>query len=317
VILRQGLSWVGLHARLILLGGLVVVPLLPASQGAFTPALPLLVALLLALAVARLDLSEILSALTTARVLLPILAALLLFQPLLGLGLQQLGHWLGLAPAVLLVLAGFAAAPPLSSAPNLALMLGYDARLALLVTLTGTFLSPLMVPATLWLVGSSPLLDPQQIALKVSAMLLGGVLLGTVIRQATGPARIARNTQVFDGIAALVMLIFLFPLLDGALAQIQANPARAVALATLALVLNIGSNLMIRQGMRMVTDRATAGASGLLMGNRNLSVLLAALPYDPTFSLFVALSQIPIYVTPLVFSLLDGPRTPCLPSSES
>jgi hypothetical protein len=74
---------------------------------------------------------------------------------------------------------------------------------------------------------------------------------------------------------------------------------------------------MIRQGMRMVTDRATAGASGLLMGNRNLSVLLAALPYDPTFSLFVALSQIPIYVTPLVFSLLDGPRTPCLPSSES
>lgn len=310
------LEWIGRHARLILPAGLVAVPFLPSSGGALAPALPWLVALLIGLAVARVDLRATLRDLTRPGRALPLIAALVLFQPVLAVALTRAGQELGLAAPVVLVLLVFAAAPPLSSAPNLALMLGYDARLALGFTLLGTLLSPLLVPASFWLVAAGGI-DPARIALKVLAMLVGGIAIGTALRAGLGAARIGARARAFDGIGTLIMLAFLFPLLDGVGAQVLAAPGRALLLAGLAVTLNLGGNLVARALAGTALPRPTAASLGLVFGNRNISVLLAALPHDPTISLFVALAQIPIYATPFLLSLLDTVPRRCLPSSES
>ena len=310
------LEWVGRHARLILPLGLAIVPFLPSSGGVLTPALPWLVALLTGVALARVDLRGVVRELMRPAQILPLLGALLLFQPLLVLALHQGAGALGLAAPLTLVLLAFAAAPPLSSAPNIALMLGYDAPLALRFTLLGTLLAPLLAPLSFWIVDAGGI-DPARIALKVVAMLAGGIAIGAALRAGLGPARIAARARAFDGMGALVMLAFLFPLLDGVAAHVRADPGLALRLGGLAIVLNIGGNLAMRSLLGPILPRRGAASTGLVFGNRNLSVLLAALPFDPSLSLFVALAQIPIYVTPFLLSLLDRAPRICLPSSES
>lgn len=314
--LPRALEWIGLHARVILLAGLVVVPLLPQPHGLLIPLLPALVSLLTGLAIARLDLRDVLRDLVVPRRVLPILAGLVLIQPVAALAAHALGQWIGLGAGLMLVLVAFAASPPLSSAPNIALMLGYDARLALLHTLIGTLLAPLLVPAALWLAEAGIAVDPGAIALKVLAMLAGGLALGLLLRRVIGPARLAAHGRAMDGVAALAMLAFLFPLMDGVLAEVMAHPGLALILALMALALNLGTNLLLRGVLARLLPTDRARAIGLLFGNRNISVLLAALPHDPTFSLFVALGQIPIYVTPLILSTLDRKHR-CQPSLES
>lgn len=310
------LEWIGRHARLILPAGLVTVPFLPSSGGALAPALPWLVALLIGMALARVDLRGVVREIVQPRQLLPVLGALILFQPLLALALHQGAGLLGLVAPLPLLLLVFAAAPPLSSAPNIALMLGYDAPLALRFTLLGTLLSPLLVPLSFWIVDAGGI-EPMRIALKVVAMLAGGIGIGLALRTGLGPARIGAQARAFDGVAALVMLAFLVPLLDGVGLHVMQDPGLALRLVLLATLLNVGGNLVMRGLLGAALPRPTAASAALVFGNRNISVLLAALPFDPSLSLFVALAQIPIYLTPFLLSVFDRVSPICLPSSES
>lgn len=310
------LDRIGRHATAILLAGLILVPLLPIPRGLFGPALPALVALVIGLGVARLPLAALLSDLTVPRRVAPVLLGLALFQPLTAIGLASFGRAIGLEEAGLVLLIAFAAAPPLSSAPNISLMLGYDSRLTLRFTLIGTVLSPLLVPVCVWLAGVATGVAPLAIAGRVFLILAAGLALGALLQWRIGLDRIRANARAFNGVAALAMLLFLFPLMDGVADEVRADPVRVLELAALALTLNLGGNLLVRALAGRALPLASARALGLLFGNRNISVLLAVLPLNPLLSLFVAVAQLPVYGTPLLFTALDV-RRPCPPSSES
>ncbi|SDD35945.1 bile acid:Na+ symporter, BASS family [Paracoccus isoporae] len=303
---RDGLIWVGRHARPILLAGLFIVPLLPMPHGMFQPVLPLLVSMLIGLALCRLDLPALLADLADPRFLPSLLIGLALFQIVAAMLFHGLGSVLGVGPGLLMIVMAFAAAPTLTSAPNIALMLGYDARLTLLWTLCSTFLAPATIPLAFGATGLALEITPSWLALKLFAMLMGGIGLGVVLRRGLGPARIARDAAALDGMSALVVLAFLFPLLDGAVSEIAAQPDRAMGLAVLAVALNLGANLVTRWLAGFAFARPRARALGLIFGNRNIAILLAALPHDPSFSLFVAMAQIPIYSSPVILRALDG-----------
>lgn len=311
------LAWTGRHATALLLAGFLVVPVLPLPPGLFAPTLPALVVLVIGLGVARLPLALLLTDLTAPRVLGPVLLGLLLFQPVTALVLGQIGMAAGLAPGLMVLVIAFAAAPPLSSAPNLSLILGYDARTALHFTLIGTVLAPLLVPLCVWLAGLETGVVPLAIAGRVLLLLAAGLALGALIQWKAGLDRIRSHPQVFNGVATVAMLLFLFPLMDGVAGEIRADPLRVLELGGLALLLNLGGNLLVRSAAGRLLPAATARALGLLFGNRNISVLLAVLPVDPLLNLFVAVAQLPIYGTPLLFSTLDARRRPCPSSSES
>lgn len=310
------LDRIGGHATAILLAGLLLVPLLPIPRGLFTPTLPALVALVIGLGVARLPLAALVSDLTRPRRVAPVLLGLALFQPLTAIALAALGRSIGLDAATLVLLIAFAAAPPLSSAPNISLMLGYDSRLTLRFTLIGTVLSPLLVPVCVWLAGVATGVAPLSIAGRVFLILAAGLALGALLQWRIGLDRIRANARAFNGAAALAMLLFLFPLMDGVADEVRADPVRVLELAALALALNLGGNFLVRGLAGRVLPPASARALGLLFGNRNISVLLAVLPLNPLLSLFVAVAQLPVYGTPLLFTALDV-RRPCPPSSES
>lgn len=309
------LTWMGRHASALLLLGLVAVPLLPLSPDRLRPLLPALVVLVTALAIARQPFDPA----TLRRIFAPgpVLAMvfwLVLSQIGAALLVVGLGRLAGADPQLLLLLAAFFAAAPLGSAPNLCLMLGYDFSLGLRLTLLGTLLAPLLLPATLGLSGLPFDASVAQLALRVGGMLSGGILLGLAIRALWGGARIARNTDILNGLAALAMIAFLFPLLAGSREALMTRPHLVLGLLLLALTLNFGGNLLIRSAAMTVLPRPAARALGLVFGNRNTSVVLASLPFDPLLTLFVAAMQFPIYATPLLFSAFE---TPCPPSSES
>ena len=303
--LISALEGAGRHARLILLAGLVVIPFLPIPHAVFLPALPVLIAALIGLALSRLDLAAILADLADPRFLPAILAGIALFQIGAAVLLTGLGGLAGFGGVTLLILAAFAAAPVLNSAPNIALMLGYDARLALYWMLASNMLAPVTVPLALAASGVDLPVEPARIAMKVFAILAGGVAIGIALRRLLGPNRIAAQGKALDGIAALVMMAFLFPLMDGVREQATAQPGLTLRLAVLAVALNLGANLAVRALAARIVDRPRARTLGLVFGNRNISLMLAALPPDPTFSLFVAMAQIPIYASPMILRALD------------
>ena len=311
------LAWMGRHATALLLAGFVLVPLLPIPAGLLAPTLPALVALVIGLGVARLPLSMILTDLAAPRRMAPVLLGLLIFQPVTAFLIGQAGLAAGLLPALMVLPIAFAAAPPLSSAPNLALILGYDARIALHFTLLGTVLSPLLVPLCVWLAGLEAGIGPMTVASRVLLLLAAGLALGALIQWKVGLERIRAHPQVFNGAATLAMLLFLFPLMDGVAGEIRARPLLVLELAGLALALNLGGNFLVRALTGRLLPAATARALGLLFGNRNISVLLAVLPVDPLLNLFVAVAQLPIYGTPLLLSTLDRRRTSCPPTAPS
>jgi len=302
------LVWLGRHATEALLAGFLLMPFLPIPAELVRPVLPALVVLVIGLGVARQDLR------------LPALAQLFDRRTLCRLGLLQLAvqplaallagvvaglcHW---PAAVTLAVLGFLAAPPLSSGPNVALMLGYDFRLSLRLMLLGTMLSPLLVPLSLGLAGVHAGFPVTVLALRVLAVLGGGILLGLALQKIVGTSRIARNPEIFNGISALGMIAFLVPLLAGARQAVAARPGLTLGLLALGLLLNLGGNLAVRALAARRMDGPAARSMGLAFGNRNVSLVLAILPPDPTFTLFVAAAQLPIYATPFLFRLLEPP----------
>ncbi|MBT9382247.1 hypothetical protein KM176_00105 [Pseudooceanicola sp. CBS1P-1] len=312
----SALIWLGRHASALLVLGFVVVPFLPFGADQLRPALPWLVVLVTALGTARQPTDRA----TLARVFAPratlaMAGWLALSQVGLALLVVMLGHALHAPPELLVLIVAFCAASPLSSAPNLALMLGYDFTLALRLTLLGTLLAPVLMPLALAVSGLSFDAPVGQVAVKVLGMLAGGIVLGLGIQRLCGQDRIARNPEILNGLAALAMISFLFPLLAGSRAAVAADPVLGAELLALALLLNFGGHLLVRALARPLLPPPAARALGLVFGNRNVSIVLASLPFDPTLTLFVAALQCPVYATPVVFGLAARLRNRTAPSS--
>lgn len=295
------LRFVGQRAGAVLLCGMVVVAFLPGLSAILRPFLPLLVSLVLGLAIARLDVGQLLREFVRPQRLRLMIFCLILFVPVTSLALVGVGSLLGADKDTKLALAVFGASPPLSSAASIALFLGYDARITLQFGVFATLLLPILGPLTFALVGIDVDIAALQMASRIALMIAGGFLLGLSLQAVLGRSRIAANSDVFDGVAALALLLFLFPLFDGVIGFVLAEPTQAAGLLALAIALNFGGHVALASACRKVTEPETANAAGLMFGNRNVSFYLAVLPMNPALGLFVAAAQIPIYATPAVF----------------
>ncbi len=295
------LSYIGQRSSSILILGLLLAALLPSVSSALRPALPLLVSLVLGLAIARLDVLGVMREFIELRKSMLLLCLVLLFMPLTCILLVWLWRLFQFDETGILLLIVFAAAPPLSSATSLSLLLGFNARITLQVTLLATLASPVLGPLCFFLAGLSVDIEMTEIALRIAMMIAGGFGLGLGVQALFGKARINRNAEAFNGIVALSMVLFLFPLFDGVVNHIKAAPLQSFKVLVLAIVLNLGGNLAIRWSSQRYSTSQTASALGLMFGNRNVSFYLAVLPFNPLLGIFVAASQIPMYITPALF----------------
>lgn len=281
--------------------------ILPGPGALLAGTLPFWVALLMMLAMTRVDLGMILARAFRPRRLavnLIFLAALMCGTPALFMVLAQLA---GLPQSHVEALVYTSSGPPLGSATAFCLILGLDAAFALEMTVIGAFLAPLTMPLMARaLLGDAVPVEVADMVLRLS-ILIGAAAVGAVLlRWALGAARIQKNALAFDGAGSVCLILFLFPLFEGIGVQILAAPAFAALTLLIAVLANTGAQVASFAVLRPVWGRETGGAGALIWGNRNAALALASLPPDPVLTLYVALYQFPMYFTPLIMRPFVG-----------
>ncbi|HUF56923.1 MAG TPA: hypothetical protein VMM55_10240 [Thermohalobaculum sp.] len=305
------LEWIGARARWVLALGVIAATLMPALSAALRPVLPLLVVLVLALAMARMELGQVARAALRPRRLGRLVlwaAALMVLTPAM---FWAAGRLAGLAEGEIAALVYTGAAPPITSAVSLCLILGLDAVFALELTVLATLALPLIGPIVVEaLIGAAVPIDAARLALRLGMMIAGGAALALLLRRLVGPARIRARARAFDGLAALAMIVFVIPLFDGFWRLMLADPVQSLRVVLLVLATNTGLMLAVAAGLARAGPRARAHAAGLMWGNRTVALYLAALPAEPLFTLYVALYQFPMLFTPLVMERVFGRAPP-------
>jgi BASS family bile acid:Na+ symporter len=185
----------------------------------------------------------------------------------------------------------------------LAMLLGLDIALALLVVVPATALVPLTVPpVALWLAGLTIDLPPAAFSLRLAALILGSAVLALVLRRCLGTERLTAGAPVLDGLAVLGFVLFAVGIMDGFTVTALDRPGLVLGIVLAVFVLNAGLQAITALCLWPFVPRRTALTAGLVAGNNNLGLVLASvLDAAPTTMLvFVAAAQFPIYLLPLL-----------------
>src|SRR3546814_5187764 len=118
-----------------------------------------------------------------------------------------------------------AAAPPILSAAPIAMLLGLDGALALVVGLIATLLTPLTVPPLAFvLLGLELDLGAMEFMARLGVVVVVAVAAAVVIRRAIGRERLPCVTRHLDGAVVIVMLVFAVAIMDGVTATLMTRP---------------------------------------------------------------------------------------------
>lgn len=293
------LNWIGARARWVLLIGVFAGLAAPAAAETLRPVLPFFVAMVYALAMLRIDPVAIMRGLGDPRHAVRafgIVALMLVATPLAAFGVARM---IGAGPAMEAILVYTFAAPPIASAAAMCLIVGFRGETALELTVLSSLLMPFTGPVIAGaLLGGDLDLAPVTLGLRMAAMIFGGFAIAMIGRRILGAARIGRNKQALDGLAALGFLLFVIPLFDGVRDTMMAEPLLALGFLVLSCVIILGGVFAF---LWWGDDRARDGALGVVWGTRAVAIYFAALPPDPIFTLFVAIFQLPMAAIALVF----------------
>ena len=298
------LAAIGRRSQLMLVAGLVGGLLWPAAAGFLRPYLTELIVALLFFAALRVEpgaLRYTRSALAHDLALVGVLQFLL---PVLLAGLIALAGWSGPAATMLILIA---TASAIAGSPPIAQMLGLSGSLALRLLVTGTLLLPLtsLLPLRMAF-GAAEDFELLRPALTLCAIILASSGGAWLIRKIWLRRLSARGDQAVGGITAALLAIFVLALMDAVQPAILASPLQVLwALAFTSLIgfgLQIVATLAYR---RILTGReiiGSAGAVGIVAGNRNTALFLAALPASQMDPLMVLIGcyQIPMFLTPVL-----------------
>ncbi|WP_169546389.1 hypothetical protein [Sneathiella aquimaris] len=308
-------TFFGQQARLILALGVLIGLFLPNFGEIVAPALQVLVVLLLATAMIRVDLLQVLSHLKNPIKLGGLLFLLMIALPVI---IHLACQFIGLSPVLHIALVLVACAPPLASAPSMAALLKLDDALVLNILVVGTLIVPFTVPLiTLYLLELPLNLDPLSLLSRLLLTISLAIILAIFLRKTIGETRLIRYHKLMDGVSALIMLIFAIVIMNGIGLHAFDDMDAFVENLSAALFANWGIHLLfliVFVASRKISKprnsliSPTQGAVALMAGNRNAALFLATFPPETVTSLllFIALAQFPIYLTPLASTPLYG-----------
>ena len=313
------LSFLGKHARLCLPIGLCIALILPDLGEQVRDMVPLVIIIIYASAMMRLDLGiairgavqphRILQSLGLSIVILILIPSLFVF----------IARSLGLAEMFIPVLIWYAVAPPIASTVWMCLLLGFRPVLAMELVVMTSLIAPFSGPfvSSLFLANIASI-DPFSLLIRLGVMIVVGSGLALLGQWLISRKRIEEHHTVFDGISTFAMLIFLIPVFNGVSTKISISPVLAGQLLALAVLMNFGSQLFMMGlaiFLRARHAKDTLKVLAVVAGSRNVGLYYAALPYDPVMGLFTAMYQVPLYLTPLFLGWLS--RIQNQPSNNS
>jgi len=297
-------AFLGRHGRWVLPAGLVAGVLLPSAAGPLRQGIPLFIGILLFLAVLRiLPDAGAAASMRSRSAWTSTLLRIGLAQLLLPISVFCLLSLLQLPRIVVLAATLVAAAPPVSGSPNLVLLLRGDGALAMRWLMLGTALLPLSCLPVLYLLqpeqSITTMLSP---ALQLLMLIGGSVTLAMLVLQFLRKEKVELNAEVLDGVSALTLALMVVGLMS-AIHDPANGWVELVQMLLLALLVNIGYQALGVLGSRLTREgSARSIGTGVVFGNRNIALFLAALPaaqMEPLL-LFIACYQVPMYLTPLI-----------------
>ncbi|HZB92430.1 MAG TPA: hypothetical protein VE397_13370 [Stellaceae bacterium] len=293
------LALLGRHGTWFLAGGLFIGLLLPPLAALLRPALSPFIFLLTVASFLSIDVGALAVHVRRPALLALVLAWLLLAVPVVTALLCRL---VGLPAALAQGLVLWAASPPLISVAAIALLLGLDGALALLLMVVGTFLMPFTLPPlVLGLIGLKLGIGILPLMRNLVLFIGGAAVVTAVLRRLIGVARLRRHALELSGLNVLILLLFAIGIMDGVQRLLIARPQEVLLYAATAL----GASLAL-QGLSFLAfcflPRIDALTIGLVGGNNNMAVVWANLgaAATPALTLFFATVQLPIYVLPAV-----------------
>lgn len=294
-ILEAGLH----HGDVLLAASLVVGIALPGLAALARPAITLVVVALMAMVLLRIDFRAI-AAFVRSPVLMGWMAAwLLVAAPLLTYVLTRVFAISGSDQAGLVVLATGCAA---TSAPAFARLVRLDPQLSIVASVGSTVLVPFTAPPlALGLLGIDLALSLRGLMTRLALVVGLPLLASLVVRRLTRPEALAHWGGAIDGAAVWCVVLYGLAVMDGVQAAALAQPAAFVRSLALAFAGGYGLNAATALAF-LPFGRTVALTTGLLSGNRNMSLYLAVLPAttDHGVLLFLALCQFPLLLSPFL-----------------
>ncbi|MEM9624642.1 MAG: hypothetical protein AAGA21_00305 [Pseudomonadota bacterium] len=293
------LTALGRHGSVILPVGVFIGLLLPSLAALMKPLLipgiigPFIIALL------RMDWRKLVDYARQPALTLILLIWLLIISPFL---INVLLRWLPLADGLHDSLVLAAAASPLMASASLALIIGLDAPLAVVLTFAATALVPFTLPPiALHLLGIEIDIAVGELMLRLGLLIGGCFTLAWLIRRKLPEGFTERHAVPLDGLAIVGLLVFAIAIMDGVTELAFERPDFVISATIAVFGLNIFMQVIaaIAFAWRGLRQALTAG---LCSGNRNLGLLLAAMPdrASPDFLIVIAVAQLPIYILPML-----------------
>ena len=297
--LNKMLNFIGLHGTLIMRIGVVVGLLFPSLTQLTRPMAESIVIFMLIVSIYRLNPNSIKEKLHDFKIIGIGILWLLLLMPVITF---TIGFLIGIPSGLLAVITAWSACPPLVSMPGLAILIGLDGAVALLVMIGGTLLFTVSLPIILSaLVGQNIGLNPLSMALELFSIVSISFLIGQGLRWSVGITRAHASEGAADGILVISMALFAVTIMGG-LHEAWANePERLPLFVSVAVIISASAqvfNAIIFQRL----NRRTGGAIALASGSRNLALLIpiASGTFAEDLWIFIAVIQIPIYFLPII-----------------
>jgi BASS family bile acid:Na+ symporter len=279
----------------------------PALASAFKPVLNEAVVALLVLSFLRVNPAALGALVRRPLIVLAASAWLMLALPaafsifLTAIGLNRT------MPDLYFILILQSCSPALMSAPAMAALMGLDVALTLACMLCSMVVVPLVAGVSTHVFLGQSVIDPLPFSLKLFALIAGSAAAAAVLRYVFGRKRLEANYQFLDGLSVAAMFVFAMAAMDGVTAYALAEPGFVAVVTALVFALSVGT-ILVTTLVFLAAGRERAFAIGILTGNRNMGVMLAATgaAIPPVAWLYFGLAQFPIYLLPVVLKWLAG-----------
>lgn len=299
------LHYVADHARWCLIAGLIV-PLIFTDLAIFMQSLIAeFVALLVFLAAFRIGHKAAFGGLGDLKIGLATLLVYQLIAPLSVIGIATYAGWLDSWTVIILILV--LAAPAVSAAPNLLMILGAKPEAALRMLCLGTAAMPLTtIPIFLFL----PFLGtPEEISaasLRLLLVIAGAGGLGFAVRHWLAPNPTTETVKAVDGISAIALAVIVVGLMAAVTPTLEQAPLTLLYWLCVAFGINFGLQILAYLGFRLARPDIEPAPYALIAGNRNVALFVVALGehFSPEFLIFLGCYQFPMYLTPMLMRWL-------------
>ena len=297
--LAAALSLIGRHGTLLAAASIFIGLALPQLAALLKPALGAVIIGMLTLAFLRVDPVALRRYFTRPGLIAASALWLMLIAPaLIGTAFSHAGV-AEASPGLYFMLVLQLAGPGLMSSPAVAALLGLDVAL----TLAGLIVTVAVAPLSAWLFThvflGTALTSPLMLGLRLALIIAGSALGAAVIRRIAGGAFIEAQAQRIDGLSVLMFMSFAIAAMDGVSAHIATEPLLVAKLTLLAFGLSLGMTAVTTL-VFWPAGRSRAFALGVLAGNRNVGLMLAATGFavSDIAWLYFAVAQFPIYLLP-------------------